>query len=153
MQYTHQDDILVAADPAAVYAVVSDVTRTGEWSPICIGCEWDDGTTGEVGDFFTGHNRTPDREWSTRSQVTAADPGREFGWSVGPGWVEWKYTMRAEGDGTRLTEHWLFGQAGLDRFVELYGDDAPAQIENRIAAAHEGIPATLAALKRIIEAR
>lgn len=61
-----------------MYELVSDVTRTGEWSPICVGCRWDDGGGPHVGARFTGHNRKPDREWSTTSEVVAAEPGRDF---------------------------------------------------------------------------
>ena len=39
---THQDTVLVAASPDAVYDLVSDITRTGEWSPVCTSCWWDD---------------------------------------------------------------------------------------------------------------
>ncbi|SHG74420.1 Polyketide cyclase / dehydrase and lipid transport [Jatrophihabitans endophyticus] len=148
---THEDSIVVAAAPDAVYALVSDVTRTGEWSPVCVGCEWDDGATGRVGDWFTGHNRTPEREWSTRSQVVAAEPGRAFGWAVGEGWVVWRYALEPVAGGTRLTESWEFPSAGIARFHELYGERADAQIADRTQHALRGIPATLAAIKAIAE--
>jgi len=82
----------------------------------------------EVGAWFTGRNEVPGRTWETRSQVTVADAG------------------------TRVTEAWEFLPAGLDRFAERYGDDAPAQIAERTDAARRGIPATLAALKEVAEA-
>ena len=56
----------------------------------------------------------------------------------------------AEGDGTRLTESWEFRPAGRDYFRAKYGDDAQAQIDNRVRAAHAGIPATLAAIKAVL---
>ena len=60
------------------------MTRTGEWSPVCPACWWDEGAeTGQVGVWFTGRNETPERTWETRSQVVAADRGREFAWLVG----------------------------------------------------------------------
>jgi len=148
---TFADSIHIDADPAAVYAAVSDVTRTGEWSPVCKECWWDEGEGPRVGAFFTGRNVTPDREWETRSQVTIADEGRAFGWSVGPGRVNWTYSMEPSGDGTLLTESWEFTPEGQTFFVERFGDDADAQIAQRTAAAREGIPATLAAIKRVIE--
>ena len=37
------DSISVAATPEELYALVSDVTRMGEWSPVCKACWWDDG--------------------------------------------------------------------------------------------------------------
>ena len=148
---THSESIVINATPEAVYAVVSDVTRTGEWSPICEACWWDDGAGPSVGSWFTGRNVKPDRTWETRSQVTVADPGRAFEWSVGEGYVNWQYSMKPVAGGTELTESWEFTPAGQAYFVRRYGDDAPRQIESRREDALSGIPATLAAIKRIVE--
>lgn len=148
---TFADSIHIDADPAIVYAVVSDVTRTGEWSPVCRECWWDEGDGPSVGAWFTGRNVTPSREWETQSQVFVAEEGRAFGWSVGPGRVNWTYRMQASGTGTELTESWEFTPEGQAYFVERFGDEAAAQVVERTAAAREGIPVTLAAIKRIIE--
>ncbi len=145
------DSISVAVPPDELYALVSDVTRTGEWSPVCKACWWDDGAGPRVGAWFTGRNETPQRTWETRSQVVAADQGRKFAWQVNNGWVHWEYTFEPEGDGTRLTEHWEFLPAGIAGFHERYGAEADAQIEQRSEAAKAGIPATLAAIKRAAE--
>jgi hypothetical protein len=146
------DSIVVATPPDELYALVSDVTRTGEWSPICKACWWDEGATAQVGSWFTGRNETSERTWETRSQVVVADPGREFAWEVNNGWVRWGYTFEPEGDGTRLTESWLFHQKGLDGFRERYGESADEQIQARRESAVTGIPVTLAAIKRVAEA-
>ncbi|MGY5885591.1 SRPBCC family protein [Modestobacter lacusdianchii] len=148
---THAESIVVATTPDALYDLVSDVTRTGEWSPICTACWWDEGASGQVGDWFTGRNEVPGRVWETRSQVVAAERGREFAWAVRGTLVRWGYTLEPVDGGTRLTESWEFLPAGLAFFAENYGDQAQTQIENRTRAAHEGIPATLAAIKRIAE--
>lgn len=145
------ESIYVAVPPDELYAVVSDVTRTGEWSPVCKACWWDDGAGPEVGAWFTGRNETPERTWETRSQVVAADPGREFAWEVNNGWVHWGYTFEAQGDGTRLTEQWEFLPEGIAGFHERWGENADAQIEHRRAMAESGIPATLAAIKKVAE--
>jgi hypothetical protein len=149
---THSGSVVVRSSPEAVYDLVSDVTRTGEWSPICTGCWWDEGASGQVGDWFTGRNQVPGRTWETRSQVVAADRGREFAWLVGGKIVRWGFTLEPVAEGTRLTETWEFLPAGQAVFAERYGEQAQAQIDDRTRAAHEGIPATLAAIKRIAEA-
>lgn len=152
---THSDSIVVDASPEQVYAVVSDVTRTGEWSPICEACWWDEGAGPVEGAFFTGRNVTPERTWETRSQVTAAQPGRRFAWSVGPGRVEWAYELvpTDDGAGTTLTETWEFHAATQAMLVERDGEEVAAGlIEQRTRWAHEGIPATLAAIKSVVEA-
>ena len=139
------------ATPEAVYDLVSDVTRTGEWSPVCRACWWDEGASGRAGDWFTGRNEVPGRVWETRSLVVVADRGREFAWLVGGALVRWGFTMAAVDDGTLLTESWAFLPAGQQLFAERYGDGAAAQVADRTRAAHEGIPATLAAVRRIAE--
>lgn len=155
--YEHSDSVVVAADPDTVYAVVSDVTRTGEWSPICEACWWDEGDEPgpdgpREGAWFTGRNVTPNRTWETRSVVAAADPGREFAWLVGGKFARWGYVVRPVDGGTELTETWQFLEEGIETFHERYGDDAENQIRDRVDAAHSGIPATLARIKDVIEA-
>ncbi len=142
----------MAVAPDELYAMVSDVTRMGEWSPICKACWWDEGQGPEVGAWFTGRNELPERTWETRSQVVAADPGRKFAWEVNDGWVYWGYTFEPEGDGTRLTESWEFLAKGIEGFRERFGDAADAEIAKRSDAARDGIPATLAAIKQAAEA-
>ena len=149
---TFSDSVVVAASPEELYDLVSDVTRTGEWSPVCVACWWDEGATGRAGDWFTGRNVTPERTWETRSLVSVADRGREFAWLVGGSRARWGYTLEPVEGGTRLTESWEFLPDGLAFMAERYGADAPAQVQARVRAAREGIPATLAAIKRVAEA-
>ena len=49
----HSGSVHVARSPEAVYDLVSDVTRTGEWSPICRECRWESEARG-VGAVFVG---------------------------------------------------------------------------------------------------
>ena len=90
--------------PGKLYAMVSDVTRMGEWSPVCKACWWDEGSGPEVGAWFTGRNEIPERTWETRSQVIVAEPGKEFAFMVGGNLVRWGYTLAPAGDGTEVTE-------------------------------------------------
>jgi len=146
------DSISVAATPAELYELVSDITKMGEWSPICRACWWDEGDGPHVGAWFTGRNELPERTWETRCRVVAADPGREFAWEVNKGWVRWGYTFEPEGESTRLTESWEFLPAGIAGFHERFGAQADAEIDKRRSMAKSGIPATLAAIKKTAEA-
>ncbi|WP_082567133.1 SRPBCC family protein [Janibacter sp. Soil728] len=149
---SHSESIRVSLEPEALYDVVADVTRTGEWSPICASCEWDDAEqAGRVGATFTGHNVTPERSWTTRSHVVAAERGREFAWVVGDGFVRWSYLLTPVDGGTELTETWHFLPAGRAMFHDKFGEQADAEIASRTAQAHAGIPQTLAAIKAIVE--
>ena len=148
---TYSESIMIARSPEALYALVSDVSRMGEWSPVCKACWWDDDAGPQVGAWFTGRNEQPDRTWETRSQVVVAEPGREFAFMVGSGYVRWGYTFTPVDGGTRLTESWEFLPAGIARFEERYGAQAQAQIARRTQDAHSGIPVTLAAIKQAAE--
>jgi len=93
----------VDATPERVYAVVSDVTRMGEWSPETKKCEWLDGVTGPaVGARFKGSNKRGLVSWSTKPRVVAADPGREFAFDVDTD-TRWTYRFAPDGDGTMVT--------------------------------------------------
>ena len=148
----YSESIVVARSPEVLYDLVSDVTRMGEWSPVCQACWWDDGDGPRAGAWFTGRNELPERTWETRSQVVAADRGREFAFEVNSGWVRWGYAFAAVDSGTQVTESWEFLPAGIAGFHDRYGNGAEAQIANRTEAAHQGIPATLAAIKKAAEA-
>ena len=97
----------VDASPECVYALVSDVTRMGDWSPETHRCRWV-GTEGPVpGARFKGHNRRGRARWSNTLVVVSAEPGHEFSFrrDVLPcGVCDWRYSMELEGGGTRLTE-------------------------------------------------
>ncbi|MDQ4039494.1 MAG: SRPBCC family protein [Actinomycetota bacterium] len=112
MQTLDHDEVTLSinASPDVVYALVSDVTRTPEFSPEIIDCRWLDGATGPaVGARFQAQNRTsPSRpSWSNTPVVTVADPGREFAFSRTEkfaGTIVWRYLLEPEGNRTRVTE-------------------------------------------------
>mgnify|MGYP001024834374 FL=1 len=97
------------ATPEQVYAVVADVTRTPEFSPEIIECNWLDGATGPaVGVRFKARNKVPNRPaWHNTPVITELEPGRRFGFErTEPfsGTVEWTYDFAPDGDGTLVTE-------------------------------------------------
>lgn len=149
---TFSDSVVIARPPGDLYEMVSDVTRMGAWSPVCRSCWWDEGHSAYVGAWFNGRNEEGDRSWETRSEVVVADPGREFAFVVGGSYVRWGYTFTPVDGGTEVTESWEVLPDLLDVFTDHYGDEADAQLQHRIEAAHAGIPATLAAIKRSAEA-
>jgi len=148
---SHSKSILVACSAELLYDMVSDVTRMGEWSPVCQACWWDEGSTARVGNWFTGRNVLPERTWETRSRVVVAERGREFAFIVGGSYVRWGYTFTTVGGRTNVTESWEFLPEGIAMFKEKFAADADTQITSRTRAAHDGIPVTLAAIKRTAE--
>jgi uncharacterized protein YndB with AHSA1/START domain len=104
------------APPEKVWALVSDVTRIGEFSPETFEAEWTRGSTGpEVGASFKGHvkrNGVGPIYWSP-CQVTQCVPNEVFEFAVGTDDVtvnNWGYRLEPEpndddGAGTRVTEY------------------------------------------------
>jgi len=80
---SYSESIIIARSADALYDLVSDVTRMGEWSPVCKACWWDDGAGARAGAWFTGRNEASGRTWETRSEVVTAARGREFAFVVG----------------------------------------------------------------------
>jgi Polyketide cyclase / dehydrase and lipid transport len=101
----------MAAPAGRVWDLVADITRIGEFSPETFEAEWLDGAVGPAtGVHFRGHVRRNGRGpvyWTTCT-VTAADPGREFAFSVaGPGGAPvntWRYELCPRAEGTDVTE-------------------------------------------------
>ncbi len=100
--------------PERVWALVSDVTRMGEWSPACYRCRWLSGDKPTVGARFRGYNRRGLARWSTVCEITSADPECEFAFKVVDGTfsvgyrdrdlTKWRYTFEPDGIGTKVTE-------------------------------------------------
>lgn len=107
----------ILAPAEAVWAMISDVTRMGEWSPETTACTWLKQATGPaIGAKFKGINAHGKKKWSTVCTVTEAEPGKAFAFrvDVGPLKVaEWAYTLAAAGGGCIVTETWTDRRGGL----------------------------------------
>jgi Polyketide cyclase / dehydrase and lipid transport len=147
--------IVIAGTPEELFDVVADVTRMGEWSPVCKACWWDEGDGPRVGAHFTGRNEVAERTWETRSEVVVAEPGREFAWVVAepPTRARWGYTFESVDGGTKVTETWELPPEGVAFFEKHFGEDADAQIGARSTGAEQGIAVTLAAIKQAAESQ
>jgi uncharacterized protein YndB with AHSA1/START domain len=109
----------IAASPEAVWAMVSDVTRMGEWSPENTGGTWIGGATGPTpGARFKGRNRAGVRRWSTVCTITDATPGEDFVFEVAAGPLKvarWAYHFVPTETGCTVTETWTDQRGGLIR--------------------------------------
>jgi uncharacterized protein YndB with AHSA1/START domain len=103
---THQASTEVAAPPHEVWGMVADVTRMGEWSPVCHTVEWiGEPAEAVVGARFRGHNRLNGLRWSRECVVTEAEPGRVFAFSTlykGDESTRWRYLLEPTGGGATL---------------------------------------------------
>ena len=151
--FRHSGSIVIDRSQQELYEMVADVTRMGEWSPVCKACWWDEGDGPRVGAKFTGRNERSERSWETRSEVVVADPGREFAWVVvePPTCARWGYSFAPVAGGTELTETWELPAEGSAFFEKMFGDDALREIDVRSEWAEQGIETTLAAIKKAAE--
>ena len=147
-KYTHVDSITVNASPDAVYELVSDVTRIGEFSPVCKRAYWTD----DAQTTFVGDNVTPEMEWSTHCRVVNDLPGEEFtfincGMDGQRELVQWSYSFEADGDGCRVTEAWEV-LPGYGEFMNSVAPDmdVEAYLDGVVPRTQEGMAATLAAI-------
>jgi hypothetical protein len=143
--------IVIEAPAEAVYDLVADVTRMGEWSPECYRCEWLDGTTiAARGARFRGYNKLGRYRWERTAVVDAAERGREFAFTTvddrsGRQETQWRYTMRPTAAGTELEESFQFLWCSLrNRLTEA--------LVPRGRQINKGIEATLARIKAAAEA-
>jgi hypothetical protein len=104
-------EMFIAADANVLYRMVSDLPRIGEWSPECLGVDWEGGISAPTeGATFVGRNAVgPGRRirYSRHGRVLVADAGREFAFITDEGGREstaWTYRFQPEAGGTRVTE-------------------------------------------------
>lgn len=100
----------IAAPPATVWELVSDLPRMGEWSPEATGGRWKGGGTRVFkGARFVGRNRNGWRRWSTLATVVECTPGKSFVFDVTSGPIKvarWSYHFEPTERGCTVTESW-----------------------------------------------
>ncbi len=149
-----KDEVTVemAATPERVWSLVSDVTRMGEWSPICARCEWLNGATEpQVGARFTGQSRQRGARWSRESVITASDPGREFAFDTlfrGNVSTRWRYRFEPIPEGTRVSES--YEVILMPRWVKTLRR-IPGMVDRSSRDARNGMQVTLDHLKAAAE--
>lgn len=141
--------VQIAASPEVVYAMVADITRMGEWSPEAVGGEWLDGGSGNVGDRFTGHNRTSAREWTRECEIAEANSARGFTFVVGgiaANCTWWSYELAPSESGTKLTERWW-----IVNKTPALAAATPAQFAGRVELTKSMLRQTLQGIKAAAE--
>ena len=107
---TGRCEATTTATPDAVWALVGDPTRVGEWSHECGGAEWLDGaTTAQPGARFRGRNRVGRSKWSRVCEVVTVDAPRELAWRtvptrLYPDSTVWTITIEPTATGSRIEQ-------------------------------------------------
>lgn len=108
-----------------MFGYVSDLTRSGEWSPECLGGSWASGTPSAVGSVFAARNhREPEvvswapvvrGEWSTECEVVESSSPRVFSWAMrdSAGRAQesvWSFEIAPAESGSVLTHAFRMGE-------------------------------------------
>jgi len=140
----------IAAAPAAVWAVLTDLKRMPDLSPELV--RMVPLTPGglKVGQQYLGLNRRKAVVWPTRNVVATLEPERVLAWDTKSSGARWIYELSAEGAGTRVV-HRRPVPAKLTALSRAF---APALLGGSVEHADEleaGMAQTLARLKAAVE--
>jgi uncharacterized protein YndB with AHSA1/START domain len=142
----------ITATPEHVYALVSDLTRMGEWSPENTGGQWLGAATGPViGARFKGSNKNGSRKWQTTCTIIVAEPGRELAWesrAFGQPVAVWRYRFAPDGVNATLVTESMEDRRG--KLFRVLGNTATG-VKDRASHNAESMRVTLERLKRAVE--
>lgn len=142
----------VAAPPAAVYDLITDLDVLAELADEAYAMRWTKGDRVAVGNVFRGSNRNGRRRWTTTCTVTEAQPGHAFAFDVVHPVPripisQWRYEIEQTPTGSRVTESTEDRRPGWFR--------KPAQlftgVSDRTGGNGRNIETTLARLKQRAE--
>jgi uncharacterized protein YndB with AHSA1/START domain len=141
----------IAAPVEQVWAMVSDVTRMGEWSPENVGATWLRGATApHPGAKFRGTNRNGTKKWDTLATIIDMQPCRLLAFRVtaaGFKVAEWRYAFESTSTGCRITETWIDERG---RIAKALGKPVSG-VGDRAAHNQAGMVQTLERLKAAAE--
>lgn len=113
----------IAAAPAAVYALITDLPTLAELAEETTAMAWRKGGSCTPGAVFTGQNSNGGKTWTTTCTVTDAEPARAFAFDVKSQVIpvaHWRYDIAAADGGCTVTERtwdkrpgWFKGIAGM----------------------------------------
>jgi hypothetical protein len=142
VQLSGQCQVTVDAALDAVWEVVRDVTRVGEWSHECVGVSWLDGATAATpGARFRGRNKQGIFRWGRVCEIVTADP-YELIWrtvptALYPDSTEWKIRLQHTGSATQIEQSFTVVR-GRKLLALVYGLVLPAH-RDRTAALIEDL--------------
>ncbi|MUL47221.1 SRPBCC family protein [Mycobacterium sp. CBMA293] len=145
-----EDSIEIAAPPASVWAMVSDVRRMSEWSPQVQSTRLRDGAQDvAVGVGFTNLNSNGELKWKTHGTVVRMEVEREIAFRIEENWTVWTFRLEPTALGTKLTQR--------REAPDGYAPEALQSVENYFggwvaftALMREGMHQTLQAIKTAV---
>lgn len=153
-------EIVVGKDQDAMWDLVTDVARIGQFSPECVGAAWLDGSTARPGGRFEGRNEYSGGFKSTVTcVVTEARRPDVFEWIVldpselpeRPGSI-WRYEL-APGDATgqtKVTHRFVHGPGvtGLSEDMRENPGQSEAVLRERLDLLRKNMTVTIEGMAR-----
>ncbi|MFD5340690.1 SRPBCC family protein [Streptomyces hawaiiensis] len=148
----------IAAPPAQVWKLVSDIQLMPSLSSELQSVEWLDGRRGPApGARFIGRSKHPALgEWATTSHIVEYEPPRVLAWAVEdpqhPTAV-WRFTLEPQDGGTLLREWMQMGPArsGLSFAIDRMPEKEQKIVFVRLREFEANMAATLEAIKKLAE--
>lgn len=145
-----EESIEIAAPPATVWEIISDLKRMGEWSPQCrkmvvLGGEVKQGTR------TVNINGQGMLRWPTNAKVVAFEPDKKLAFRIVENRTVWTYELQPTAGGTLVTESRRApqGVSGLSNVLTEKMLGGTARFESGLG---EGIRKTLERIKSEAEA-
>jgi uncharacterized protein YndB with AHSA1/START domain len=98
-----EETIDVAAPPAKVWSLLTDLPRMSQWSPQVVRTIVRGGPV-QLGTRALNINHRGPLVWPTRTKVVAFAPHREFAFRVKENQTIWSFTLEPTETGTRVTQ-------------------------------------------------
>jgi nitroreductase len=151
-------EVDIAAAPATVWALVTDLNLPARFSTEFLGAEWAGDERG-VGAVFHGRNQHPARgEWTVPCTVDTYDEPRAFGWRTSdpdtPG-ARWRFDLEPRDGGIRLRFSYVIGPgpSGITIAMEANPGKHDRVLRRRIDEVYANMGRTVEGIKRLAEAR
>lgn len=144
--------ITIAAPPAQVWALVTDVTRMAEWSDQVVKSFVLGGPV-RLGTRFVNINHQGWKHWPTNAKVVRFTPHSDFAFTVVENHTVWSFQLEPSEDGGTLVTHRRETPRGISVLSKALTKVAFGGQEPFTAELLEGMSGTLERLKAELESR
>ena len=161
MRYRDQPTVEVeeriAGDPAAIWALLTDITVPARFSSELQAVEWVEGDCVAVGHRFRGHNENVHLgAWSTDCTVVEVEPGRRWSWTVNGGdnvMATWGFELDPGREAATVRQWARMGPdpSGLNIAIDAMPEKEGRIISGRMAEWRTNMAANLAGIKALVE--
>jgi uncharacterized protein YndB with AHSA1/START domain len=142
--------ITVAAPPARVWALVTDVRRMNEWSPQVVRTVVL-GRPLRLGTWFLNLNHQGRKHWPTTAKVVRFQPHRDFAFRVTENRTIWSFQLEPTADGGTVITHRRETPDGISAVSKVLTAVALGGQESFVPELLEGMSQTLERVRAELE--